>query len=113
MCYAAYSKGTTALLIAILATAESLGVLEDLYRQWDMDDPSFSEQVNHRVLRSINKAWRFSGEMEEIAATFQEAGLPGDFHQTAAEVFRRMADMKSDSPEPLDQILTTIPRKTS
>ena len=28
MCYAAYSKGTTALLAAILATAESLGVRE-------------------------------------------------------------------------------------
>jgi 3-hydroxyisobutyrate dehydrogenase-like beta-hydroxyacid dehydrogenase len=113
MCYAAYSKGTTALLIAILATAETLGVRGELYRQWDMDDPSFSEQVNGQVLRSINKAWRFAGEMEEIAATFEEAGLPGGFHQTAAEVFRRMADMKPDSSGQLNQILTTITRKTA
>lgn len=38
MCYAAYSKGTTALLSAILATAESLNVREELYQQWDRDE---------------------------------------------------------------------------
>ena len=43
MCYAAYSKGTTALLAAILATAESLGVRDELYQQWDVDDSDFSE----------------------------------------------------------------------
>ncbi|MCK7519678.1 MAG: hypothetical protein MZV64_19125 [Ignavibacteriales bacterium] len=41
MCYAAYSKGTTALLAAVIATAESLGVRDVLYQQWDMDDPEF------------------------------------------------------------------------
>ena len=46
MCYAAYSKGTTALLSAVLATAESLGVREELSQQWDQDDEGFSEQVN-------------------------------------------------------------------
>ena len=41
MCYAAYTKGTTALLSAILAAAESLGVREELYQQWDMDERRF------------------------------------------------------------------------
>lgn len=45
VCYAAYSKGTTALLCAILGTAESLGVREELYQQWDMDEAGFSDQV--------------------------------------------------------------------
>jgi len=57
MCYAAYSKGTTALLAAILATAESLGVRDELYQQWNMDNVDFSEQANRRATRVTAKAW--------------------------------------------------------
>jgi 3-hydroxyisobutyrate dehydrogenase-like beta-hydroxyacid dehydrogenase len=94
MCYAAYSKGITALLAAILATAESLDVREQLYQQWELDDQGFSEQVNRRVTRVTAKAWRFEGEMKEIAETFQEAGLPEEFHKAAAEIYRRMSIFK-------------------
>ena len=98
MCYAAYSKGTTALLAAILATAESLGVRGELYAEWDLDDAGFSEQINRKVRRVTAKAWRFEGEMLEIADTFREAGLPRGFHESAAEVYHRMAGFK-DSVE--------------
>ena len=94
MCYAAYSKGTTALLSAILATAESLEIREELYQQWDKDDEGFSEQINRRVKRVTAKAWRFEGEMKEIASTFREAGLPDGFHQAAAEIYHKMVDFK-------------------
>jgi 3-hydroxyisobutyrate dehydrogenase-like beta-hydroxyacid dehydrogenase len=112
MCYAAYSKGTTALLASILATAEVYAVREELYQQWDMDHPRFSEQANSRVLRTTGKAWRFAGEMEEIAATFDEAGLPGGFHKAAAEVFQRMAAGEPGSPGILEEILATLSRHT-
>ena len=109
MCYAAYSKGTTALLAAILATAESLGVRDELYGQWEMDDPSFSEQANSRTTRVTAKAWRFEGEMHEIASTFQEVGLPNGFHEAAAEIYHRMAGFK-DSPETpeIDDVLNAL-----
>src|SRR6266540_6439402 len=97
MCYAAYSKGTTALLAAILATAESLGVREELYQQWAMDEQGFSERVDRRVARVTAKAWRFEGEMKEIATTFREIGLPDGFHQSAAEIYHRMAIFKDTS----------------
>jgi len=108
MCYAAYSKGTTALLISILATAESLGVRQDLYRQWDLDDPVFLKQVDRRAIRITAKAWRFEGEMEEIASTFEKVGLPDGFHKAAAEVYRRMADLKNSVPNTMEQILAAI-----
>lgn len=108
MCYAAYSKGTTALLASILATAEALGVREELYRQWDRDDPVFSEQVHRRVIRASAKAWRFTGEMDEISSTFQKAGLPGGFHQAAAEIFRRMARPQTGAPNSVDEVLAAI-----
>jgi len=63
MCYAAYTKGTTALLSGILAAAEALGIRNELYRQWDMDEQGFSEQINRRVERVTAKAWRFEGEI--------------------------------------------------
>jgi len=109
MCYAAYTKGTTALLAAILATAESLGVRDELYQQWDMDNDGFVEQVNGRAKRVTAKAWRFEGEMHEIASTFREAGLPGGFHEAAAEVYHRMAGFKNSSKvPPLDEVLAAL-----
>lgn len=105
MCYAAYTKGITALLAAILAAAESLDVRQELVRQWDMGDPGFSDQVSKRVKRVTAKAWRFEGEMKEIAATFDSAGLPDGFHLAAAEVYRRMADFKDAGETPsLDDV---------
>jgi 3-hydroxyisobutyrate dehydrogenase-like beta-hydroxyacid dehydrogenase len=100
MCYAAYSKGTTALLTAILATAESLGVRDELYQQWELDDQGFSAQVDRKVTRVTSKAWRFEGEMREIAETFQEAGLPDGFHEASAEIYRRMSSFKDSAEIP-------------
>ena len=109
LCYAAYSKGTTALLAAILATAESLGVRHELNEQWDMDDSDFSEQVNRRTTRVTAKAWRFEGEMHEIASTFLDAGLPNGFHEAAAEIYRRMVGFKDSSESPkLEDVLNKL-----
>jgi 3-hydroxyisobutyrate dehydrogenase-like beta-hydroxyacid dehydrogenase len=109
MCYAAYTKGTTALLSAILAAAESLDVRVELYQQWDMDELDFSEQVNRRVARVTAKAWRFEGEMKEIASTLTEAGLPGGFHEAAAEIYHRMASFKDSLETPrLEDVISGL-----
>lgn len=100
MCYAAYTKGTTALLCAILGAAEGLGVRPELEAQWGRDDPNFAEQTGQRARRVTAKAWRFAGEMEEIAATFEGVGLPGGFHLAAAEIYRRLADYKGAERTP-------------
>ncbi|MFL5806827.1 MAG: DUF1932 domain-containing protein [Roseiflexaceae bacterium] len=97
MCFAAYTKGTTALLCAILATAERLGVREALEQQWSHDDTGFAQDAARRARQVTAKAWRFAGEMDEIAATFHDAGMPGEFHAAAAIVYRRLAKFK-DSP---------------
>lgn len=97
MCYAAYTKGTTALLCGILATAQVLGVRGELETQWSRDWANFGEQAGERVRNVTAKAWRFAGEMTEIAATFREAGLPGEFHAAAEMIYRRIAGFK-DAP---------------
>jgi 3-hydroxyisobutyrate dehydrogenase-like beta-hydroxyacid dehydrogenase len=109
MCYAAYTKGTTALLCGILATAEVLGVREDLQRQWAWNGSGLDEQAPRRVRAVTEKAWRFVGEMEEISATFAEAGLPSGFHQAAADVYRRIAHFKDAPSLPsLESVLAAL-----
>jgi 3-hydroxyisobutyrate dehydrogenase-like beta-hydroxyacid dehydrogenase len=100
MCFAAYTKGTTALLAAILATAETLDVRHDLERQWSRNGSDFAAQTAERVRRVTAKAWRFAGEMDEIADTFQTAGLPGGFHQASADIYQRLAHFKGAEETP-------------
>jgi 3-hydroxyisobutyrate dehydrogenase-like beta-hydroxyacid dehydrogenase len=109
MCYAAYTKGTTALLCAILATAEVLGVRQELATQWSRDWSNFGEQSGQRVRKVTAKAWRFAGEMAEIAATFREAGLPGEFHAAAEMIYRRIEGFKDAPSTPaLEEVLKTL-----
>ena len=109
MCYAAYTKGTSALLSAILATAEVLGVRAELQAQWSRDWPNFGEQAAERVRRETAKAWRFAGEMAEIAATFREAGLPGEFHAAAEMIYGRLVGFKDAPATPsLEAVLKAL-----
>ena len=109
MCYAAYTKGTTALLAAILGAAETLGVRAELEAEWGRGGSTFAQETQRKVREVTAKAWRFVGEMEEIAATFEAAGMPGGFHQAAADIYTRMAGFK-DAPTtpPLDEVLAAL-----
>ena len=109
MCFAAYTKGTTALLGGIISTADALGVRQELFKQWEIFGPDFAEQSAKRVQGVSAKAWRFIGEMEEISRTFEEAGLPGGFHAAAADIYRRIGHFK-DSPElpSLEAVLSAL-----
>jgi 3-hydroxyisobutyrate dehydrogenase-like beta-hydroxyacid dehydrogenase len=109
MCYAANTKGTVALLAAILATAESLGVREALFDRWRSEDAALPEQVVKRIQFNSPKAWRFVGEMGEISRTFSAAGAPGDFHAGAADIYERLAQFKDGKTAPtLEEILTAL-----
>jgi 3-hydroxyisobutyrate dehydrogenase-like beta-hydroxyacid dehydrogenase len=89
MTYAAWSKGTAAMLLAIRELARREGVEETLLAEWDLSLPELRERYERARRSAEAKGWRWVGEMEEIAATFEAAGLPDGFHRAAAEVFRR------------------------
>jgi 3-hydroxyisobutyrate dehydrogenase-like beta-hydroxyacid dehydrogenase len=109
MCYAANTKGTVALLAAIVATAETLGVREALFEQWKHDDAALPGQVEKRIQANAPKAWRFVGEMEEISRTFREAGAPGEFHAGAADIYSRLVKFKDTrTPPTLEDILDAL-----
>lgn len=113
MCYAAYTKGSTALLSASLASADALHVREALVKQWARETPSSADANINRVRQVTAKAWRFAGEMDEIAATFRAAGLPGEFHDAAAEIYRRLAAFKdATNTPPIDDVLAALEQRT-
>jgi len=109
MAFASGTKGFTALQAAIQALAESLGVREDLYREWERRDPDSATRAQDSARGVTEKAWRFTGEMKEIADTFAGAGLPKGFFLAAHDVYQRMAHFKdADELPPLDEVLSAL-----
>lgn len=94
MTYAAYTKGAAALLIAIRTLAIHEGVDAALTSEWERSQAGLPQRSAAAVRANARKAWRFSGEMQEIADTFAAAGLPDGFHRAAAEVYRRLSGYK-------------------
>jgi uncharacterized protein DUF1932/6-phosphogluconate dehydrogenase-like protein len=85
--YAAWTKGSAALLLTARALAEAEGVAEALRVEWEMSQPGLLARCRSAERSATAKGWRWTAEMEEIAATMAAAGLPPGFHLAAAEVF--------------------------
>jgi 3-hydroxyisobutyrate dehydrogenase-like beta-hydroxyacid dehydrogenase len=91
MTYAAYTKGLSAMLIALRATARANGVDDYLLEEWAISQPDLGVISEVSAAHAGPKAWRWVAEMEEIASTFAAAGQPDGFHRAAAAVFRQVA----------------------
>lgn len=98
MAYAAWSKGSTALLLAALASASTNGVEEPLRAEWRRSQPDLGARLPSAADSAAAKGWRWVGEMHEIALTFAAAGLPSGFHEAAAEIFDRAARQSNGDP---------------
>jgi 3-hydroxyisobutyrate dehydrogenase-like beta-hydroxyacid dehydrogenase len=86
--YAAWGKGTAALLLAIRDVARHYGVADALESEWRLSQPELFERLAAAERSAARKGWRWIGEMEEIADAFAAAGAPEGFHRAAAEVYR-------------------------
>jgi 3-hydroxyisobutyrate dehydrogenase-like beta-hydroxyacid dehydrogenase len=89
MAYAAWSKGTAALALAIWELAEAEGIRDELLAEWRVSQPQLEDRLASAERSARAKGWRWVGEMEQIADTFAADGLPDGFHRAAAEIFRR------------------------
>jgi len=89
MAYAAWTKGSSALLLAARALAHAEGVEDALLAEWAQSQPQLAGLLERSAKAAVTKGWRWVGEMEEIAQTMASAGLPDGFHEAAAEIFRR------------------------
>jgi len=89
MCYAAWTKGSAALLLTVAEAAERLGLGDALQSEWERSLPGLAEQMGRAARSADAKGWRWIAEMREIESTLRAAGLPGGFHEAAAETFER------------------------
>lgn len=115
MCYAAFTKGSSALLLGVRALAERSGVAADLLAEWELSQPGLAARSEAAARSASPKAWRFEGEMRQIAAAFDGAGLPAGFHDAAAELYARMADLKDTGAAggaDIDTVLKAILRRS-
>jgi 3-hydroxyisobutyrate dehydrogenase-like beta-hydroxyacid dehydrogenase len=116
MAYAAWTKGSSALLLAARALARAGGVERTLLTEWSLSQPNLTAQSERSAAAAAAKGWRWVGEMEEIAASMSAAGLPDGFHEAAAEIYDRAA--RADLPagrktadttkETLDTIMSAL-----
>jgi 3-hydroxyisobutyrate dehydrogenase-like beta-hydroxyacid dehydrogenase len=99
MSYAAWTKGSAALLLAVRAMARADGVEQALLTEWADSQPGLDDRSARASASAAAKGWRWVAEMEEIAATMTAAGLPGGFHQAAAEIYRRAQHADGRDPD--------------
>jgi 3-hydroxyisobutyrate dehydrogenase-like beta-hydroxyacid dehydrogenase len=106
MCYAAWTKGTSALLLAVLAAARATGVEGPLVSEWRRSQPDLLDRMEG-ARRAGPKAWRFAGEMDEMARCFADASVPSGFPRAAADIYRRLEDVKGTEPD-LDSVVRSL-----
>lgn len=110
MCYAAYTKGSSALLLGVRALAEAEGVSAALLSEWALSQPDLGKRSEASARGTAPKAWRFVAEMEEIAASFEARRLPGGFHHAAAQLYGLMSELKDREAVTLAEVLEALSR---
>jgi 3-hydroxyisobutyrate dehydrogenase-like beta-hydroxyacid dehydrogenase len=91
MCYAALTKGTTAVMTQLALAAARLGVEDALRAELELSQAAMLERMQRAVPAMVPKAHRWVGEMAEIAKTFAAAGLTPKTFEGAAELYAMVA----------------------
>jgi len=91
--------------IALAAQAHALA------RAYGVEEQLRSEGVETAsIVRAAPKAWRWAPELDEVAETCEEVGLPGELSQGAAALYRRWSAHR-DRPVDLDRLLEDLGRE--
>ncbi|UUX51953.1 DUF1932 domain-containing protein [Nisaea acidiphila] len=88
MCFATLTKGVQALAIQSFVTAELEGVGPALRTEMEGAQANLLKSLTNSLPGMPPKAYRWVGEMEEIAKTFGDAGLTPKTFEGAADIYR-------------------------
>jgi hypothetical protein len=91
MVYAAMTKGSNALLTAGYLAAEQHQLLDVFVGELEASQPALFRRAEANIARLPADAARWVFEMQEIASTLRSVGLPGGFHDGAAEIMALLA----------------------
>ena len=61
---------------------------------------------------AVTKGWRWRAEMEDVARTFRDAGLPDGFHRASAKIYDAVIrdEEASSVPSVLDEVIEALRR---
>ena len=102
MSTASVYKGTSALLAQALLAAQANGVLEHVLDDLRAGAPELVANVERRLASAASKSSRYVGEMREIAATQEAAGLTPALFEAMAEVYAALATSEIAQVAPED-----------
>ncbi len=104
MCYAALTKGTSTLQVALLTVAESLDLSSELHEELAYSQKAVLRNMESGIPSLPPNAHRWIAEMEEIATTFAAEGVTPHFHLGAAAIYRLLEQTPYavESPEDVD-----------
>ena len=88
MCYAALTKGLTALGTELLVAGRAAGLEAPLRAELRLSQAPLLQWMERMLPTMPPKARRWVGEMEEIAATFEALGMTPRILQGAADLYR-------------------------
>jgi hypothetical protein len=112
MCYAALTKGSTALAMELLVAARAFGIAETLEREIADSQPEQYAVMQRSLPRAPTVAHRWIGEMEEIAKTFAEIGLTPRMLEGAADMYRFAASSPLGDERPESRDMRRTARRT-
>ncbi|KAH0601067.1 hypothetical protein MHUMG1_02068 [Metarhizium humberi] len=93
MCFAAMTKGFTALATQSFTTAHRLGVVDELKREMGEIFPNHLTAAERSVPTMPPKAYRWVKEMEEISDTmYEEGGWTKELFHGIAGVYKEVAE---------------------
>lgn len=104
MCHAALTKGLTALGVELLLAARLMGLEEALRAEHRESMSGILGWLERQVPSMPPKAYRWVGEMEEIARCFADLGLTPNMLVGAADMYRLVTDtpIGRETPENRD-----------
>jgi 3-hydroxyisobutyrate dehydrogenase-like beta-hydroxyacid dehydrogenase len=104
MCYAAMTKGSSALYAELLMAAELMGLSDHLREEFLGSQPAIYKRMEGGIPGVPAKSRRWVSEMQEIEATFDHLGLTPRMFQGVADVYRLMGGtpLGNETPETKD-----------
>jgi 3-hydroxyisobutyrate dehydrogenase-like beta-hydroxyacid dehydrogenase len=108
LAFATWTKASAAMLLSVRAFAASEEVEDALLAEWAISQPGIAERSEATAPGVAPKAWRFEGEMEEIAAAMAANDLPTGFATAAGEVYARLAEFKDRPGVSIEEVIDRL-----
>ncbi len=105
MCYAAMTKGTTALHTELLIAAEKMGLTKELMAEFRGGQQAAVTRMEGWIPSMPAKSRRWVSEMEEVEKTFHDLGLTPDIFKGVADMYRMIGatPLGDENPESRDR----------